>query len=714
MTITREKLINQISSYDESINLKLINKAIDLAIEYHGNQKRASGDYYYQHPIEVAYIVAKMKLDQDSLITALLHDTIEDTNLSLNQIKKIFGEQVANLVIGVTKLSKLEFQSDNLRQAENFRKLFIAMSEDIRVLLIKLADRLHNMRTLKFLPSEERRIRIAKETMDIYAPLAERIGIQEIKLELHDLSFKALYPNLRQPILDRLVSIFSNGQALVNEIINDIEKLLKEANINALVSGRQKTPFSIWMKMKQKNVGFEQLSDIIAFRIIVNDLLECYQSLGVIHSHYQMIPDHFQDFISTPKLNGYQSLHTVVIGPQKQRIEIQIRTNQMHEIAEWGVAAHWSYKQKCPVNDGKQYKWMRELLSILETNHDAEEFLQNTKLAISYHQIFCFTPKGDLIALPLGATSVDFAYAVHSDVGNSCVGAKINSRIMPLKTILKNGDQVEILTSKNQTPSPAWEEFVVTGKARSEIRKFNKDKQKHEYITSGKNIFDKIMKSASVKWSAINTANLLNHFKKNDLDDLCYNIGYGSLHKDEILNYFTNINKKINNNLIKLFNNKKTTNSKDNKNKLPIAGLIDGISVHYAGCCHPLPGDKIIGIINSGVGVTIHKNDCDILLQASCSSNQLIKIDWDIKNAELGFSSRIQVILPSNTKHLESLTSVVAKAQANIINFKIVSKTDDIFNVIVDLEVKNLDHLESVIKSLKSASYVTSVERVKL
>ncbi len=451
-----QEVIDNYKSYGTFVDEPVVKKAIEFAIKYHGSQKRASGDPYYYHPLQVAEIIAQMRLDSDSIVTAILHDTIEDTDLTFEDIEKNFSPDIAKLVDGVTKLNKIEFKADSTRQAENFRNLLLAMSDDIRVLLVKLADRLHNMRTIDYISNPEKRKRIALETMEIYAPLAERIGIQQIKIELQDICFRILNPEVRESIINWFNSIEHDKGDYVDQIIEEIKKTVNVGGMKAEVFGRRKTPYSTWMKMKQKDVGLDQLSDIIAFRVVVDTVEDCYRVLGTIHSEYKMVPDNFQDFISTPKGNGYQSLHTVVMGPLMQKIEVQIRTKEMHDIAELGVAAHWRYKQgHDDGSDGSKYTWIRELLSILEQNSAPDEFLQNTKLAMYYDQVFCFTPKGNLIALPKGATTVDFAYMVHSDVGNACVGAKVNGRIVPLRTELVNGDQVEIITSKSQTASPS-------------------------------------------------------------------------------------------------------------------------------------------------------------------------------------------------------------------------------------------------------------------
>ncbi|HLW26548.1 MAG TPA: RelA/SpoT family protein, partial [Kiloniellales bacterium] len=442
------ELVERVKSYDPGADEDRLNRAYVYAMKMHGSQKRASGDPYFSHPIEVAGILTELKLDGDSIITALLHDVVEDTEGTLEDIERLFNPEIARLVDGVTKLSRLELQSERSKQAENFRKLVLAMSEDIRVLLVKLADRLHNMRTLHFVQSEEKRKRIARETMEIYAPLAERIGLERFKNELEDLAFAELNPDARNSILARLEFLTSRGGDITDRVIAELERALKEAGMEGSVSGRIKTPYSIWRKMQQRNVGFEQLADIMAFRIVVPDVASCYQTLGILHSQYPVVPGRFKDYVSTPKLNGYQSLHTGLIGPLKQRIEVQIRTEEMHEVAELGVAAHWRYKQAAdgsePPMEGRQFRWIRALLDILEHASNPDEFLEHTKLEMYQDQVFCFTPKGDLIALPRGATPIDFAYAVHSEVGNACVGCRVNGRMVPVRTMLQNGDQVEV------------------------------------------------------------------------------------------------------------------------------------------------------------------------------------------------------------------------------------------------------------------------------
>ena len=489
--IRQFELVEKVMAYDPEADEDALNRAYIFSMKAHGSQKRASGDPYFSHPLEVANILADLKLDYKTIIAALLHDTVEDTGVTLETLQKLFGEEVTLLVSGVTKLHKLELQSIPTRQAENVRKLVLAISNDLRILVIKLADRLHNMRTLDSLPSEEKRKRIARETVQIYGPLAERIGIHHFKDELDDLAFKELNPEGRNYILKRLSYLEEEESAhIVQHIISELKDLFLKNAFPVDISGRVKKPYSIWNKMRRKNISFEQLSDIMAFRVLVKTKPQCYQALGLIHEAYPSLAGRFKDFISTPKPNNYQSLHTSIIGPKNQRIEIQIRTEEMHQLAEYGVAAHWQYKdhaKKTRVN----YPWLTGLLEILEHASTVDEFLEHTKLEMFQEQVFCFTPAGKIIPLPRGATPIDFAYAIHSDLGNHCVGVKINGQMAPLKTPLHNGDQVEITTSKSQAPSPSWERFVVTGKARSGIRKFLRTQQKMQFTQLGASIVHK-------------------------------------------------------------------------------------------------------------------------------------------------------------------------------------------------------------------------------
>ena len=476
--LNQEQLISKIKNYNSFLDVQKIRDAYDFAEKAHSRQKRDSGDPYIYHPLAVANILAELKLDGPTITTALLHDTIEDTIATYDEVERKFGVEIAELVDGVTKLSRLENKNKEFSVAENFRKLILATSKDIRVLLVKLADRLHNMRTIDSIISSERKNRIAKETMEIYAPLAERLGMHNIRDELEDLSFKVLNYEARQLILERLEKIFPNTQKLFSDISHELEIKLKTKNINAIITGREKSCFSIWKKIQTKKISLEQITDIIGFRIILENVDDCYTALGIIHQSWKTIPGRFKDYISTPKSNNYSSLHTAVIGPFKQRIEIQIRTKKMHDFAERGIASHWIYKdnEKTTSDSVQNFNWLKDLVELIESGENPEHYLEYTKLQLYQDQVFCFTPKGAVIRLPSKATAIDFAYAVHSDIGDACIGVKINGKELPLQTSLSNGDQVEIITSTKKSPSLHWLSFSKTGKARASIRKYWHDK----------------------------------------------------------------------------------------------------------------------------------------------------------------------------------------------------------------------------------------------
>jgi guanosine-3',5'-bis(diphosphate) 3'-pyrophosphohydrolase len=706
------ELVERVKGYDPSADEDALNRAYVFSMKAHGSQKRASGDPYFSHPVEVAGILALMKLDSASIITGLLHDTVEDTLATLEDIERLFGPDIGKLVDGVTKLSRLELQSDQTKQAENFRKLVLAMSEDIRVLLVKLADRLHNMRTLHFIKDEEKRRRIARETMEIYAPLSERIGMHEMKDELEDLAFAELHPEARQSVMARLAFLRAKGGELVERIMDELKETLAGGGLNAEVSGREKTPYAIWRKMQKKNVGFEQLSDIMAFRIIVDTVEQCYQALGVMHSRYPVVPGRFKDYVSTPKPNNYRSLHSGVIGPERQRIEVQIRTKDMHEVAELGVAAHWVYKQGAPRTEGRQYRWLRELLDILEHASDPQEFLEHTKLEMFQDQVFCFTPKGDLIALPRGATPVDFAYAVHSAIGDTCVGSKINGRLAPLRTQLSNGDQVEIITSKAQTPSPTWERFVVTGKARARIRRFVRTQQRQQYLDLGKAILQKAFRHDGYEFSEKGLEGALKIFNSAGVEDLYVAVGEGLLTGREVVHaiYPPKPDAKPG----KVVPLAAARGKKALENAVPIRGLIPGMALHFAGCCHPLPGDRIVGIVTTGKGVTIHTIDCDALANFADTPERWLDVAWNREgDRETGHVGRINVTLGNEPGSLGSLTTVIGKHHGNISNLKITNRSADFFEILVDIEVTDVKHLTNIIAALRATPVINSVERAR-
>ena len=705
------ELVELVTSYDPDADEDALNRAYVFAMKKHGAQLRESGDPYYSHPIEVAGILTKFKLDCSSIIAALLHDTVEDTDTTVEEVRSLFGNQVAVIVDGLTKLAMIEQKSGNSKQAENFRKLLLAMSEDIRVLLIKLADRLHNMRTLKYC-KPEKRARIARETLDIYAPLAERIGMQEVKSELEEIAFAELYKDAHDSIVARLNFLREQGSNIVPKIIEQLKKDMEENGIQASVSGREKTPYSIWRKMQQKNASFEQLSDIMAFRITVDDVGTCYQALGVIHSKYHMIPRRFKDYISTPKPNGYKSIHTGVIGPENTRIEIQIRTYEMHEVAEKGVAAHWAYKQGQKV-EGRNFRWIRELLEILEQAQNPEEFLENTKLEMYNDQVFCFTPKGDLIGLPVNSTPVDFAYAVHSSVGDTCVGAKINGEIRPLRTILQNGDQVEVLTSKAQHPSTEWERFVVTGKAKAAIRRYVRAHKRDQFITLGQEILERLFKGENLEFSEKSLVNVLPNFEADSIDDIYAKVGEGLLTGWDVLKAVypaykqSRLGKVVQ--AIKVPGFKHVLKKDKSKAEpLKIKGLIPGMAVHFAGCCHPLPGDRIVGIVTTGKGVAIHTIDCKMLEKYSGEPERWLDIAWGDEAFNEVHVGRLKIMLANEPGSLADLSNLIAR---NISNLNIVYRTVSYFELLVDVEVKDVAQLNDIIAALKASKVVSYVAR---
>ncbi len=695
-----------------------IEAAYEFAKEKHEGQTRSSGEPYYTHPMEVAAILADMRMDPDTVITAILHDTIEDTDATKEEITDLFGAEVANLVNGVSKLTRIESQTVEGKQAENFRKLVLAMSEDIRVLLVKLADRTHNIRTLHHISKPEKRKRIARETLDIYAPLAERIGIHKIKEELEDISFSHLNPEARESIVNRLSYLRKEESDLVENIITALTDKTSKAGIEAQITGREKTRYSIWKKMQRKNVSFEQLSDIMAFRIVVESMEECYHVLGVIHSEYPTVPGRFKDFISTPKANGYRSIHTTILGPHSQRIEVQIRTQEMHEEADLGVAAHWAYKQgdmQETLKNAKKYRWLRELVDIIDQEQQPEDFLENTKLELFQDQVYVFSPKGDLMELPVGSTPVDFGYAVHSDVGSRCVGAKLNGRIVPLSTKMKNGDQVEVITAKNQQPSPAWERFVVSGKAKSHIRRFVRQQQRDEYIILGKAMLQKIFKTEEYEFSDKAVSNVVSQFQNMDtLDDLYTGIGSGNIVARDIFKVIFPSHKAEPAGPVL---GDETQEFKPTKKKpsasMPIVGLIPGMAVHFARCCHALPGDRIVGIVTTGKGVTVHTIDCETLERFADTPERWLDVSWGENDSEEGHVGRLEIVITNSPGALGVLSIVVGKNGGNITNLKITNRSHDFYDMLLDIDVSDTKHLNNVIAALRATPEIVEVERAK-
>ena len=718
------ELVDRVRAYDPSADADALMRAYDFSMDAHCSQTRASGEPYFSHPLEVAGILTNYHLDTASIITALLHDTIEDTDATSEEIAELFGEEVAQLVEGVTKLTQLELQSDRAKQAENFRKLLLAMSRDIRVLLVKLADRLHNMRTLEHVGSEERRQRIARETMDIYAPLAERIGMHEIKDELEDRAFREINSEARASISRRLGFLRAEGEDVVESVVAVLRDVLAGAGIEADVAGREKSPYSIWRKMQRQQTSIEQLSDIIAFRVIVPTVPQCYAALGVVHSRYRVVPGRFKDYISTPRPNGYRSLHTSVLGLADQRIEIQIRTPEMHHVAERGVAAHWIYKDVgsgpgtiATKAESHQYRWLQELLEILENASAPEDFLAHTRLEMFSDQVFCFSPRGDVFSLPRGATPIDFAYAIHTEIGDRAVGAKINGRNLPLRTVLQNGDQVEILTSKNQTPSPEWEKLVMTGKARARIRRVLREVQMRQYVDLGRGIVEKAFGRFGETLADINLETALREFHADSHDDLFAMVGQGVYTgSDVVRSIFPNRadgdGEKKGGSIFSLRRRRSTP--AQGEHAVPISGLTPGIAVHMAKCCYPLPGDRIVGIMTTGKGATVHTIDCLTLEAFSGSPERWIDVAWDRERDGIGAQvSRLNITLMNEPGSLAEMAETIAGARGNISNLKFTNRTADFFDMVVDIEVEDAKHLSNIVTSLRGRRAVSTVERAR-
>lgn len=703
------ELVERVKAYDPDVDEALLNKAYVYAMTAHGKQFRASGDPYFAHPLEVAGILTELKLDPATIVTALLHDTVEDTYVTIEDVKDNFGEEIANLVDGVTKLSKLELFSERTKQAENFRKLMLAMSNDMRVLLVKLADRLHNMRTLQYIKSPEKRRRIAQETFDIYAPLAGRIGMQNMREELEDLAFAELDPEARNSIVTRLARLDAQSGDRVGRIADQIKRKLAEEGIEAWVYGRAKRPYSIWRKLKDKQLNFEQLSDVLGFRVIVKTPEDCYRALGVLHTNWRVVPERFKDFISNPKTNGYRSIHTTVIGPEKQRVEVQIRTQDMHEIAERGVAAHWRYREHVDENEtgaDAALEWLRDMVDVLERGDSAEEFLEHSRLHMYQDQVFCFTPKGDLISLPRGATPIDFAYAVHTDIGNTTVGAKVNGAHVPLHTPLRNGDQVEIIRQNGQTPSPLWEQFVVTGRARAEIRRYLRNAQRDEHVKFGRKVLDKIFADENQQLTDKAIEEVAKKLRLSKVDDVYAEVGRGALRAHEVLEA--------------VFPEMKRDRSrayaepgKDSK-AISIKGLTEGISYRLGQCCHPLPGDRIVGLMVPGEGTVIHTVDCAELEKAQTSMADWLDVRWSAQAADAGPSvARVLVRVKNARGVLAAVATVIGSNGGNISNFKVASRNPLFFEFLVDIEVHDVAHLQNILGALRVNAAVESVDRVR-
>lgn len=736
------ELVERVQRYKPDVNEALLNKAYVYAMQKHGHQKRASGDPYFSHPLEVAAILTDMHLDEATIAVALLHDTIEDTTATRAEIDELFGPDMGKLVEGLTKLKKLDLVSKKAEQAENLRKLLLAISEDVRVLLVKLADRLHNMRTLDHM-RDDKRLRIAEETMEIYAPLAGRMGMQGMREELEEIAFRYINPEAYRTVTARLAEISERNKGVLAEIEQALSALFEKHAIKTSVKSRQKKPWSVFRKMEAKALSFEQLSDIFGFRVVVDTVEDCYRVLGLIHTTWSMVPGRFKDYISTPKQNDYRSIHTTIVGPSRQRVELQIRTREMNKIAEYGVAAHSIYKDAGGKTNGathiisketNAYAWLRRTIEQLAEGDNPEDFLENTKLELFQDQVFCFTPKGMLIALPRGATPIDFAYAVHTDVGDTCVGAKVNGRVMPLMTELKNGDEVEIIRSKAQVPPAAWESIVVTGKARAAIRRATKNAIRKQYSGLGLRILERAFERGGKTFSKENLRPVLHRLARKDIEDVLAAVGRGELasadvlkavfpdYKDERVTVAPPKQReegwsRIRNAAGMLFQmpgraaRRDKTQPRDDA-AVPIRGVRGDLPVRFApeGA---VPGDRIVGIIQPGSGITIYPIQSPSLTAFDDQPERWIDVRWDIdENNRERFPARVSVTAINAPGSLADIAQVVASNDANIHTLSMVRTAPDFTEMLVDLEVWDLKHLNRLLSQLKENSSVSDARRV--
>ncbi|TFV43795.1 RelA/SpoT family protein [Bradyrhizobium niftali] len=719
-------LVERVRSYNPNTNEDLLNRAYVYAMKAHGSQTRASGDPYFSHPLEVAAILTDLKLDDATIVAALLHDTIEDTEATRAEIDQIFGSEIGALVEGLTKLKRLELVSREAKQAENLRKLLLAIADDVRVLLVKLADRLHNMRTLEFVPTESRR-RIAEETLDIYAPLAGRMGMQEMREELEDLSFRTLDPEAYSVVMQRLDALAERNRNLIGEIEAQLSNNLRHRGLGARVYGRRKKPFSIWTKMERKSVGFEQLSDIFGFRVVVNDVEACYRALGIVHTTWPVVPGRFKDYISTPKQNDYRSIHTTVIGPGNQRAELQIRTEAMDQIAERGIAAHVFYKEGAgsPTEflkrESNAFAWLRHTVGILSESANPEEFLEHTKLELFHDQVFCFTPKGKLIALPRHANVIDFAYAVHTDVGNSAVGCKINGKFSPLSSELQNGDEVEVLTSEAQSAPPsAWETLAVTGKARAAIRRATRTAVRDQYVGLGRRIVERLFERAKIDYADDKLKGALPRLARTSIEDVMAAVGRGEIKASHVARAMYPDYKEervarygIKKGLAAKLKEKVASEPPRSPVAIPIRGINSDLPVKFAPNGGAVPGDRIVGIVTPGEGITIYPIQAPALKDFEEEPERWLDVRWDIEDtAPQRFPARIRVENVNEPGALAQIATVIAEHDGNIDNISMQRRSPDFTETTIDLEVYDLKHLSAILAQLRAKAVVARVERV--
>ena len=714
------ELVDMVRAYDPSVNENLLNKAYVFSVKAHGDQKRHSGDPYYAHPIQVAGILASLHMDVASVCTALLHDVIEDTDTTREELAELFTEEIAELVNGVTKLSQLELSRPDLskerKQAENFQKFVLAMSKDVRVLLVKLCDRLHNMRTLQFHPKQSSRERIARETLEIYAPLARRVGVDRICSELEDISFRHLNPAMYESITKRLSQWREDQGSAISQFSIALKDSLDEMGLEYRTYGREKRAYAVWRKLERQGITFEDVADIYAFRILVNEKADCYRVLGHLHSEFRCVADRFRDFISVPKPNGYQSLHTTILGPENKRVEIQIRTERMEDVAERGVAAHWAYKDKsysydpasAQASGGDPLRRIRPLVEMMEDSGDADEFLEHAKLEMFTDQVFTFTPKGELISLPRGASALDFAYAVHTKVGDTCIGATVNGRERPLNRPLKNGDVVRIIRGGEAEAHPDWESLVITGKARSALRRLTREQESSEARDLGKMLVQHAFAREGKDYAETIMTDALKRLSMSDVDELYEGLGSGGLSMRHFMDAVfpgraeTARDEVVQRDLIS-----------DETARLYVKG--DGLSssaaMHFSSCCSPIPGDRIIGVMIENKGLHIHTIDCEALVDFEDDLDSWVNLAWRRAVSQSVATARIISAIENIPGALADVTKLIGEAGANLINIATVGRSSAFFDVMMDIEVKDKRHLSQVIAAIRTSIYVVTTQR---
>jgi|TARA_B100002019_G_scaffold85866_1_gene74379 guanosine-3',5'-bis(diphosphate) 3'-pyrophosphohydrolase len=699
-----DDLIGAIKKYNPQTNSSLIEKAYQFGLKAHAGQMRKSGEPFFAHPVQVAKILSELRLDDASIITALLHDTIEDTSKSFRDVSNLFGPEIANLVDGVTKLSNLEVASLERKQAENFRKLIVAISKDLRVLLVKLADRLHNMRTIRAV-SNDRQLVKANETMDIYAPLAGRMGIQSIRDELEDLSFRILNPEARNSIIRRFLKLKKASDDLIPKIINDIESQLDSIGVKAVVSGREKKPYSIWRKIQDKQQAFYKLSDIFGFRIITKNEKDVYTALGAVHSRWSAVPGRFKDYISQPKSNGYRSIHTTVSGRDGKRVEVQIRTKEMHDVAETGVAAHWSYR------NGERFEnpfavdpsgWFRRISEEFIWVENSDDFIEQMKLEMFQDKVFCFTPKGEVVKLPRGATPLDFAYAIHTSIGDNCVGSEVDGIKVPLWSRLRNGQSVKIVTASGQKPGASWEEMVVTGRAKAAIRKSIREERRSENIKLGKEIARVSLERIGKKLTDNAIKIAAEKLGLKDEDSVLAALGSVQFTGFDLVNSL----------YPELINTKSAPLSSE-QDSINFIGLSPDSNGSPAPCCLPIPGDPIVGIAQKKKGVVVHAIDCALLASFEAKPNLWLEVRWPLGTNKPVHSTSIEVIMVNSVGVLGRICTLIGEQGANISDLTFVMRKPDFYKTVFEITVRDLKHLHNIITSIQVDMDVSEASRYR-